>query len=254
MKKKKNGIERIKSGIKGFDKLIEGGFVKGSVNLLLGGSGSGKTIFSLQFLLQGLKNNENCAYIALDEKKETILKNAKAFGWNLEEFVKKKVPAVTFAASNSLITKNREVQNDFFVLLESYLEQGLFPVTFGDVIVDNSMGCTIWSTESILGFLTEKFTEKNYIVEKIIHLTEVTGFLNQDQEVLPEITNKNWPELKKMLTKTRGADVTGGMKLKIEESLQLAEKYGVSSHIISGKNGNLFKLLVEKQQVGTKIS
>jgi len=90
MKKKKNGIERIKSGIKGFDKLIEGGFVKGSVNLLLGGSGSGKTIFSLQFLLQGLKNNENCAYIALDEKKETILKNAKAFGWNLEEFEKKK--------------------------------------------------------------------------------------------------------------------------------------------------------------------
>lgn len=172
----------------------------------------------------------------------------------VEEFLKKKVPAVTFAASNTLITKNREAQNDFFVLLESYLEQGLFPVTFGDVIVDDSMGCTIWSTESILGFLTEKFTEKNYIVEKIIHLTEVSGFLNQDQEVLPEITNKNWPELKKMLTKTRGADVTGGMKLKIEESLQLANDYGVSSYIIPGKDDNLFKLLVEKQKVGTKIS
>ena len=48
-------LKRIKSGISGFDNLIEGGLCEKSVNLIVGTSGSGKTIFTTQFLIEGIK-------------------------------------------------------------------------------------------------------------------------------------------------------------------------------------------------------
>ena len=46
-------FERVKSGIPGLDELIEGGFLKGNIILLAGGTGAGKTIFSAQFIYEG---------------------------------------------------------------------------------------------------------------------------------------------------------------------------------------------------------
>ena len=48
MRKKESN--RIPTHIPGLDPLIEGGFKRNSVNLLVGGAGAGKTIFALQFL------------------------------------------------------------------------------------------------------------------------------------------------------------------------------------------------------------
>jgi len=51
-------VSRIGTGITGFDKfdkLIGNGFESESINLVVGGSGSGKSIFSLQFLLEGVR-------------------------------------------------------------------------------------------------------------------------------------------------------------------------------------------------------
>lgn len=77
-------IERVESGIPGLDKLMEGGFVKGSVNLLAGTAGTGKTIFCCQYILQGLRNGENAVYITLEEGKEDILEDVSVFGWDAE--------------------------------------------------------------------------------------------------------------------------------------------------------------------------
>jgi len=77
-------MERVKTGIPGLDALVEGGLVKGSVNLLCGGAGTGKTIFACQFILQGLREGEHCVYITLEEDKEEILKDVAVFGWDKE--------------------------------------------------------------------------------------------------------------------------------------------------------------------------
>jgi len=88
-KKIYNTRERLSTGIKGFDRFIEGGFEKKSVNLVVGGSGSGKTIFAVQFLMAGLEAGENVIYITFEEKKEEFYSNMQRFGWNLEEYEKK---------------------------------------------------------------------------------------------------------------------------------------------------------------------
>ncbi len=84
-------IERIESGIPGLDELIDGGFVKNSVNLIAGQTGTAKTIFCCQYLLHGLRNGEKGLYVSLEESPEEILKDISVFGWDKEfrEYIKK---------------------------------------------------------------------------------------------------------------------------------------------------------------------
>lgn len=91
IKKESKKIQRTPSGIKNFDSLIEGGFEKGSINLLSGGPGAGKTIFAIQYLLEGIKREEPVLYITFKEKKESFYKNMLEFGWDLEKLENKGV-------------------------------------------------------------------------------------------------------------------------------------------------------------------
>lgn len=79
-------IERIPTGIKNFDSLIEGGFEKNSTNVLVGGPGSGKTIFAIQFLMEGIEKGEHCLYVTFEEKKEQFYANMVEFGWDLQKY------------------------------------------------------------------------------------------------------------------------------------------------------------------------
>ena len=80
--------DRISSGIPGLDKLIEGGFKGGSINLVCGGAGSGKTTFAVQFLLEGLKKGEAGIYITFEEKRDKLYEDMRDFGWDMEQYEK----------------------------------------------------------------------------------------------------------------------------------------------------------------------
>jgi len=82
-------IKRIGTGIPGLDPLMEGGFIQGSVNLLTGETGTGKTIFCSQFLWHGLTKGESCVFITLEESPNDIKQDALQFGWDFEKFEKK---------------------------------------------------------------------------------------------------------------------------------------------------------------------
>jgi circadian clock protein KaiC len=76
-------VERVKSGVPGFDDLVEGGFPKGFSVLVSGSPGTGKTIFGLHFLNEGLNNGEKCAYVTYSQSPKDILDQAAEFGWNM---------------------------------------------------------------------------------------------------------------------------------------------------------------------------
>jgi circadian clock protein KaiC len=78
--------EKVKTGVSCFDKLCDGGLNEHSMNLVVGGAGAGKTIFSMQFIMTGLKNGETCVYITFEEKKEELYKNMLCFGWDLQKY------------------------------------------------------------------------------------------------------------------------------------------------------------------------
>jgi isopentenyl phosphate kinase len=172
----------------------------------------------------------------------------------VHEFLKEEVPAVSLLPGNSLITHKRKPETVFTKVFEEYIDKGLFPVTGGDVLVDTDQGCTIWSTEEVLAFFAEKFMKENYKVRGIVHVAEVEGVYDSSGKVVSHINKGNWSEVKKAINGTKGFDVTGGMGLKVEESLKLAD-LGVSSKIVSGmKANNLYNALVGKPFSGTVIA
>jgi circadian clock protein KaiC len=74
------------TGIAGFDEITGGGLPNGRTTLLVGGPGSGKTIFSLQFLVHGARKcKEPGIFVAFEEASERIEDNAESFGWKLAQ-------------------------------------------------------------------------------------------------------------------------------------------------------------------------
>ncbi len=77
-------MERIKSGIPGLDELIEGGFPVGSTTLLSGGTGTCKTIFSMQYIYNGAKlYNEPGLFVTIEANPKNIAWNMQSFGWDI---------------------------------------------------------------------------------------------------------------------------------------------------------------------------
>jgi circadian clock protein KaiC len=79
---------KLKTGIPGLDKVFKGGITKGSSVLVAGGPGTGKTILTMQFLLEGLKNGEPCMYILYDTKNK-FLDYATSLGIDFRSYIQK---------------------------------------------------------------------------------------------------------------------------------------------------------------------
>src|SRR3972149_5941859 len=67
----------VKTGLPELDKLLDGGFPDKTILLVSGDAGSGKTLFSLNFLMQGANSGERCCYVSLGETEEDLLRACK---------------------------------------------------------------------------------------------------------------------------------------------------------------------------------
>jgi circadian clock protein KaiC len=82
--------DRAATGVEGFDRLIEGGFPRGDLVLLAGHPGSGKTMFSSQFLYTGAtKYGESGIYASFAENREAFLRNMRRANMDFESLEQK---------------------------------------------------------------------------------------------------------------------------------------------------------------------
>jgi non-specific serine/threonine protein kinase len=77
-------VERVKTGIPGLDKLIEGGFPVCSSILLIGPPGVGKSTIAEQFIFEGLRSKQPGLYVTLDSSPKEVVKSMEDFGWKLD--------------------------------------------------------------------------------------------------------------------------------------------------------------------------
>lgn len=82
-----NDITRVSTGVEGVDELIEGGLPEKSVILLTGTTGTGKSIFSMEFLIEGALNGEPGVYISLQESMEETINQMRFFGWPIDRLM-----------------------------------------------------------------------------------------------------------------------------------------------------------------------
>ncbi|HTT44719.1 MAG TPA: ATPase domain-containing protein [Thermoplasmata archaeon] len=74
---------RVPTGIPGLDRMLGGGLRPGRPYLVTGGTGSGKTLLGLTFLLEGLRRGEDVLLVAVDEPPSEIVENVHSLGWDL---------------------------------------------------------------------------------------------------------------------------------------------------------------------------
>ena len=84
-------IQKCPTGIKGFDEITEGGLPKNRTTLVSGGAGSGKTLFSLDFLINGaIKFKEPGVFMSFEETEEELYTDVASLNLDLQGLVSKK--------------------------------------------------------------------------------------------------------------------------------------------------------------------
>ena len=99
-------MQHVTTGIPGVDEILNGGFIPERSYLLVGAAGSGKTVFSIQWLLEGRKKGERLLCITLTEPIADIERNMQSFGWEMEGI---ELLDLTPAGSGETITEDYQV-------------------------------------------------------------------------------------------------------------------------------------------------
>lgn len=81
--------KRVPTGIEGFDEMTNGGFPKNAINVLSGRAGSGKTLFSIHYAVEGALREENTVYISVDDVRESVIRASKQYDIPLKEAIEK---------------------------------------------------------------------------------------------------------------------------------------------------------------------
>jgi circadian clock protein KaiC len=91
--------ERVPTGVEGLDNLIGGGLRQGKSYLISGETGTGKTTFSMEFLMKGLELGESGVYVTVDEKPGDLIEDAKSFGFEITKGLdQKKIQILDYSA------------------------------------------------------------------------------------------------------------------------------------------------------------
>ena len=82
--------DRVSTGIEKFDSQLGGGFLRGSLILLSGNAGTGKTILSTQFLHNGAtKHGEKGIYVSFAENRADYCRNMLGLGMDMQSLEEK---------------------------------------------------------------------------------------------------------------------------------------------------------------------
>jgi isopentenyl phosphate kinase len=167
-------------------------------------------------------------------------------------FIEEGVNASSYQTSASVVLSDGRIKDMFVKPIEKMLDLGLVPIIYGDVVCDESNKYSILSGDQIIVYLAKKLNAKKIIlvsnIKDIVYTKDPTK--SEDAEPIKEVTPESFKELKQKLEGPEGIDVTGGIKEKLVELVDLA-KEGVESEILNKRE--LKKALKGEKHTATVI-
>lgn len=169
-------------------------------------------------------------------------------------FLEEGLPVLSFAPSSFSVAKDGRLKDIFVEPIAEALKIDSLPLVFGDIVLDTKRGCTIFSGETTLDNLINPLKESGVFVDKVIQCGNTDGVYDGKGKTIPAITGKSFSILKKHISGSSSADVTGGMLHKIKESLKMAGS-GIDCLIINGeKKKALLKAVSGEPVLGTLVT
>jgi circadian clock protein KaiC len=90
-KLKPKPLPKSPTGIPGMDEITSGGLPKGRPTLIAGSAGCGKTLFAMEFLVNGaIQYDEPGVFVAFEENAEELTQNVTSLGFDLNDLIKRK--------------------------------------------------------------------------------------------------------------------------------------------------------------------
>jgi isopentenyl phosphate kinase len=223
---------------------------KGYRLVIAHGSGSfGHTSAAKYQTANGLKNQKSVYGLAV------VQQDAMAINRIVNDiFLQEKLPVLSFIPSSFSFSSGKQLRQIFTSPIIKALKINALPLVFGDIILDDEIGCCIFSGEKTLDNLLCPLQKAGFTVERVIQVGSTNGVYDSTGKTIAKITHKDFYQIKKMIQTTKTTDVTGGMIHKIEESLVMAEQE-IESLVINGEvKGNLLKAIQGKNPNGTFIA
>ena len=140
-----NQIHKCPTGIKGFDQITEGGLPKNRTTLICGGAGSGKTLWGIDFLINGAINyNEPGIFMSFEETEDELYNDVASLNLDLQGLVSQKKILLEY-----VLLERRDIQESDFNLegLLIRLEHAIDSIGAKRVVLD--------SIESLFAGLTD---------------------------------------------------------------------------------------------------
>ncbi len=139
-------MDRIKTGIPGLDELVQGGIPEGSSVLLSGGSGTGKTIFAMQYIYQGAKEFEDPGlFVTLEGNLKNITWNMQNFNWDIKSLQDKNLIKI-YRLNLDSMRHQRSVDEQIDKELE-IISQMVQEIGAKRLVVDTTSAFGVWVRE-----------------------------------------------------------------------------------------------------------
>ena len=130
-----NKLHKCLTGIKGFDEVTEGGLPKNRTTLISGGAGSGKTLFGIDFLINGVINyKEHGVFMSFEETADELYKDVASLNLDLKALVSQNKIVI-----EHVVLDRKDVQEKDFNLegLMIRLEHAIDSVSAKRVVLDS---------------------------------------------------------------------------------------------------------------------
>lgn len=216
--------------------------------IIVHGAGSFGHILAKEYKLnEGYKRLEQIKGFSLTHEKVQTLNSLV-----LKSLQKNDISAVSISPHSTVKLNNHKLHKMDYKIFEEYMSKNFTPVTFGDVVLDKTLGFSICSGDLLIQVLSKHFKP-----EKIVFVIDEDGIftanpkINKKAELIQKTTVK---ELEKLTTSADShADVTGGMAGKIQTIKKIA-KSGIETILVNGnKPDRLYKVLVGEKTKSTTV-
>jgi isopentenyl phosphate kinase len=155
-------------------------------------------------------------------------------------------------SSSVVIQENKKIKQFSTVLIESLLQLRVVPVMNGTMCPDTKIRGSVVSGDAIIAYLAKQFN-----ASAVFMGADVDGIMtadpkqDPDAKLIPEINRKNFSEVMKSVGGASTADVTGGMKGKIEK---LKDAFPGRRVVVFNASSpeNVFRALTG-EKIGTEI-
>jgi len=162
------------------------------------------------------------------------------------------VAAIPFSPSASMVSKNRKVTSHNIMAIRKSLEAHILPVVHGDVAFDEALGGTILSTEDVFTFLADQFPTARILLAGIE--AGVWEDFPARTKLVKQIQLSDYEKMRSGIGGSASTDVTGGMKAKVEEMLQLIQKHAnLTAQIFSAEEEGHLARALAGENVGTLL-